>query len=61
MFEWADRLVSGRAPVAERDHRGRARTGRPARASGTIEPSRTTKAPLTRTCRIPADGRVLSE
>jgi len=39
---------------------GAARTGRAGRASGTIDPSRTTNAPLTRTCLMPADGRVLS-
>jgi hypothetical protein len=61
MFEWMDGLVSGVRRSPSEHHRGSARTGRPGRASGTIEPSRTTKAPLTRTCRIPADGRVLSE
>jgi hypothetical protein len=40
--------------------RGSARTGRPGRASATMSPSRTTKLPLTRTCRMPVDGRVLS-
>ena len=59
MFEWSDRLVSGRAPVAEQAQRGAARTGRPGNASGTIALWLTTKLPLTRTWRMPADGRVL--
>ncbi len=49
-----------RARAGRRAQRGLARTGRPGSAPGTMPESRTTKVPLTRTCRMPAEGRVLS-
>src|SRR6266571_3386269 len=48
-----------RARAGRRAQRGLARTGRPGSAPGTMPESRTTKVPLTRTCRMPAEGRVL--
>ena len=54
-------LAAGGPPRTRGDaQRGSARTGRPGRAPATMPASCTTNAPLTRTCRMPVDGRVLS-